>query len=157
MRRERLRLQQKQLLTSEWGNEGAIPDLSKIEKFPGRIPLLKGEGAAKRRVRGKEIKSLPLTRPFGPPSPFRRGIRPKTGLQYSCPPAFAPSENFLFWTGLRLSRIFHIRISGVCFGDATPSSAARQPRSRSDSMGSLSDIRSSKKGRRQREHDGARA
>src|SRR5215204_990265 len=102
MRRERLRLQQKQLLTSEWGNEGAIPDLSKIEKFPGRIPLLKGEGAAKRRVRDKEIKSLPLTRPFGPPSPFRRGIRPKTDFQFyewtehSCPPAFAPSEAFYF-------------------------------------------------------------
>jgi hypothetical protein len=29
-------------------------------------------------VRGKRIAfSVPLTRPFGPPSPFRRGIRPK--------------------------------------------------------------------------------
>src|SRR6187455_195133 len=62
----------------------------------GRIPLPKGEGGPKGRVRGKDLISLPLTRRFAAPSPFRRGIRPKTGLQFyewtehSCPPGFAP-------------------------------------------------------------------
>jgi hypothetical protein len=36
------------------------------------IPLLKGECAAKQRVRGKETNSLPLIRRCAPPSPFRR-------------------------------------------------------------------------------------
>jgi hypothetical protein len=46
-----------------------------------RIPLLKGEGGAKHRVRGKEKAILyPSPGPTSlddPPSPFRRGIRPK--------------------------------------------------------------------------------
>jgi len=71
---------------TEWGEAAVgrncrletydLRDLSKIEKFPVRIPLLKGEGGPKGRVRGKDLISLPLTRRFAAPSPFRRGIRP---------------------------------------------------------------------------------
>ncbi len=45
------------------------------------IPLPTGEGAAKRRVRGTArncFHLVPLTRPFGPPSPVGRGNRPET-------------------------------------------------------------------------------
>ena len=60
-------------------NDPSDPELSKIERWAavfGRIPLLKGEGGPKGRVRGKDLISLPLTRRFAAPSPFRRGIRP---------------------------------------------------------------------------------
>jgi hypothetical protein len=60
-------------------SRGLWPELSKMEKCLERIPLLKGEGAAKRRVRGEE-KHLFTPHPGPPspdvpPSPFRRGMR----------------------------------------------------------------------------------
>ena len=61
-----------------------------------RFPLPKGEGAAPAgRVRGEENSSnfpfAPLTRPFGPPSPFGRGIRAKTICTEECP-NFTPNS-----------------------------------------------------------------
>jgi len=46
----------------------ALYDFLKRGEMRNEIPLLKGEGGPKGRVRGEELKSSPLTRPFGPPS-----------------------------------------------------------------------------------------
>src|SRR5262252_6182727 len=50
---------------------------SSLESSLSQIPLPKGEGGPKGRVRGEVPGSSPLTRRFAAPSPFGRGIRPK--------------------------------------------------------------------------------
>src|SRR4051812_8050479 len=56
-------------------------DVRGLKKTYKRIPLPKGEGAAKRRVRGTTKNTSFLWNPspgLRPPSPFGRGIRPET-------------------------------------------------------------------------------
>ena len=72
----------------------------------GRIPLLKGEGGPKGRVRGKDLISLPLTR-----RPSRDGRHPLPSGE-----GFA-QETFLFWTALgsrgRLQSGTRVRIAFI--------------------------------------------
>src|SRR6187455_3403959 len=72
-----------------------VPQMPWVLQHP-----LKGEGAAKRRVRGKEIKSLPG--PSGHPLPSGEGLARKqisnstNGLNTAAHLLFAPSETFYF-------------------------------------------------------------
>jgi hypothetical protein len=67
-------------------------------KCLGRIPLLKGEGAAKRRVRGTTKKMSFLWNPspgLWPPSPFGRGTREMQIFNFvNCVPEQNSRPNF---------------------------------------------------------------